>query len=242
MKNMRETRKFHLKPFSLSHHRSTMKVGTDAILLGLWAETAGVGKILEVGTGCGIISLLTASRCSALIDAIELDAESADEAGGNFDRSPFSYRMKAIHADFNRYSKSYPEKYDLIVSNPPFFINDMPSNDLKQRQTRHQTTLSYEQLLKGSVHILSPGGKLCVVLPYNNHHIFIDLAKHQGMFPQRQQLIFPFRNSRPNRINLCLGFQKPEEPATQKFIIREADKLFSAQYVELLKDYYIGLK
>ena len=219
-----------------------MKVGTDAILLGLWVETAEAKKILDVGAGCGIISLLLASRCSAPIDAVELDEESAGEASRNFTNSPVSYRMKVIHADFNIFSTSCPEKYDLMVSNPPFFINDMPSNDLKQRQARHHTTLSYDQLLKGGAHILFPGGKLCVVLPFSNHRIFIELAGNHGMFPQRQQLIFPFRGSQPNRINLCLGFQDPEKIITEKFIIREENKMFTKQYVELLKDYYIGLK
>lgn len=235
------TRKFHLKPFSLSHHRSTMKVGTDAILLGLWAPVPQTGRVLDVGTGCGIISLLIASRCRAQVEAIELDPDSSAEAAGNFKNSPYSHRMKMIEKDFSTFAKSQPGKYDLIISNPPFFISDLPPEDQKKKQARHHITLTYEQLIAGAAGLLTADGHLCVVIPYDKNLIFSDTAERYGLHPQKQQLIFPFRGSPPNRINLCLGFQKPEKVETGKFIIREEDKRFSKQYIEFLKDYYIGL-
>ncbi|NOX85256.1 MAG: methyltransferase [Chlorobi bacterium] len=239
--NKTDTRKFHLKPFSLSHHRSTMKVGTDAILLGLWAPSPQAGKVLDVGTGCGIISLLIASRCQAIIDAIELDPESAAEAAENFRNTPFSYRMRAIEKDFSAFAKSYSGKYDLIISNPPFFISDLPPEDEKKKKARHHITLTFKQLIAGTAGLLSNDGKLCVVLPYDKSEGFTGIARQYDLHPQKQQLIFPFRGSQPNRINLCLGFRKPEKPDTEKFIIREENKKFSKQYIEFLKDYYIGL-
>ncbi len=235
-----EKRKFHLKPFSLSHHRSTMKVGTDAMLLGLWAPVPNTGKVLDVGTGNGIISLLMASRCQAQIDAIELDQDSVTEAAGNFKNSPYSHRMKLIEGDFNDYAKSHPGKYDLIISNPPFFISDMPPDDEKKKQARHHITLGYEQLISGAAGLLTNNGKLCVVIPYDKSSVFTVLAERYGLHLQNQQLIFPFRGSKPNRINLCLGFKKPEMVETEKFIIREEDKKFTKQYAGFLKDYYIG--
>jgi len=219
-----------------------MKVGTDAILLGLWAPVPKTGKVLDVGTGCGIISLLLASRCPAQIDAIELDRDSAGEAAENFKNTPFSHRMKLIiEGDFIEYARSHTGKYNLIISNPPFFISDLPPENKKKKQARHHVTLGYEQLIAGANGLLTNNGNLCVVIPYDNNPVFINLAGNYGLYLQKQQIIFPFRGSQPNRINLCLGFRKPEKVETEKFIIREEDINFSEQYIKFLIDYYIGL-
>ena len=219
-----------------------MKVGTDAILLGLWAPVPKTGRVLDVGTGSGIISLLIASRCRAQIEAIELDPDSATEAAGNFKNSPFSHRMKVTNKDFSAFAKSQPGKYDLIISNPPFFINDLLPEDEKKKRARHHITLTYKQLIAGTAGLLSSDGKLCVVLPYDKSRDFTGIAGQYGLHTQMQQLIFPFRGSRPNRINLCLGFRRPEKTDTEKFIIREEDKSFTQQYIQFLKNYYIGME
>ena len=217
-----------------------MKVGTDAMLLGLWAPVPQSGRVLDVGTGCGIIALLLASRCPARIEAIELDPQSAAEAAENFDNTPFAHRMKVIEADFTRFVESQPGRYDLIISNPPFFTRDLPPEDKQKKVARHHITLSYEQLIAGAANLLTIGGKLCVVIPYDKSPEFTGTAEQYGLYLKKQQLIFPFRGSTPNRINLCFGWQKPEKTETEKFIIREENREFSSQYLDFMKDYYIG--
>jgi len=235
-------RLFHFKPFSLAHYNSSMRVGTDAILLGLFSALPHLELTLEIGTGCGIISLLIASQSRCLIDAIDIDRDSVEEAGINFINSPFYFRINAIHADFNEFAQKQKSKYDLVVSNPPFFINDFKPENPKKRATRHGEQLTYKQIAEGTIELLEPVGKLCLVLPYEESRKFITIAENNDLHLQRQQLIFPVRGLQPNRVNLQFGFNETENLQTEKLTLREEDGSFTAEYIELLKDYYIGLK
>ncbi len=239
---LKQTRLFHLKPFSLSHHNSSMRVGTDAILLGLFVDAHESKNALEIGTGSGIISLLIASRSNTRIDAIDFDKNSVGEAKINFERSSFHHRLNAIEADYKDYSNACSGKYDLIVSNPPFFINDFrPDNEVK-KAARHTDSLTYEQICDGTIRLLNPSGKLCLVLPFDESRFFLKVAAGAGLNLQRQQIIFPKRSLSPNRINLQFGFETQDEIVTEKFNIREDNGNFTKQYIDYLKDYYIGLK
>jgi tRNA1Val (adenine37-N6)-methyltransferase len=236
------SRLFHFKQFSLAHHNSSMRVGTDAILLGLFAASPSSVRTLEIGTGCGIISLLIASRSKCPVDAVDIDEDSVEEAITNFSNSPFHTRMKAIHSDFNEYAKNQERKYDLIVSNPPFFINDFRPENPKKRTTRHSEQLTYAQIAEGTIRLLETKGKLCLVLPYEESREFLSIAENNDLHLQRQQLIFPVRGLQPNRVNLQFGFERPNEVQTEKLTIREENGSFTGEYVELLIDYYIALK
>ena len=238
---MTNDRIFHLKPFSLSHHESTMKVGTDAMILGLWTDVSNAKTILEVGAGCGIISLLIASRSKAFIDAVELDKASFIEAERNFNRSPYFYRLNIFRADFNEFANQTTKNYDLIISNPPFFINDMRPEDARRKTARHGDLLSFEQLSDKAAKLLSPKGKMSIVLPYDESRLFLKSALENKLHLQKQLLIFPKRGHQPNRANLQLGFDKPENKHTDQFTIREDNGTFTSQYVQFFKDYYIGL-
>lgn len=238
----KDKRLFHIKPFSLSHHNSSMRVGTDAMLLGLFIDGSKSKKVLEIGTGCGIISLLIASRYASSIDAIDIDSASIKEANTNFERSPFHHRLKATEIDFKNFPDKYPGKYDLIVSNPPFFINDFRPDNQVKLVARHTDSMSYLDICKGAAKLLKPEGKLCVVLPFDNNTLFIEEAMKFGLHLQKQQLIFPKRSSTVNRINMQFGFAKPISTETSRFYIREDNGSFTDQYIRYLKDYYIGLK
>lgn len=239
---MPDIRKFHIKPFSLSHHNATMRVGTDAMLLGLFAGIPGIKNTLEIGTGCGIISLIIASRFKTNIDAIDLDTNSIKEATENFSKSPFYHRLNALRANFNEYAKTTSTKYDLIISNPPFFINDFRPENEKKSVARHADSLSYDQICAGSIKLLNPGGFISLVLPYDESKVFIEIANKKGLYMQRQQLIIPVQGLQPNRINMELGLKKPEKVQNQEFIIRGKNREFTEEYIALLKDYYIALK
>ena len=129
-----DTRPFHLKPFSLNHHRSTMKVGTDSMILGTWTSVENINSILDIGTGCGIVSLLLAARSNAQITAIDIDKESIEEASENFNQSPFKERMQSLQIDLNVFSNNTSRQFDLIVSNPPFFVNNLKPEDEKRKK------------------------------------------------------------------------------------------------------------
>lgn len=236
---MKHVRAFHLKQFSLEHQRSTMKVGTDALLLGLWVGLDGVKQILEIGTGCGIISLLLASRCKAEIQAIDIDKASVDEAKINFNNSPFHYRIQAFRSGFQEIEEDKIQLYDLIISNPPFFINDTRSDKETISNARHGDTLSFVEICKKSIQLLQPTGKLALVLPYDESREFINMGVKHGLFLENRQLIFPKRGLQPNRVNLIFGF-KPCDIKETKFVIREENGDFSQEYNRLFKDYLIA--
>jgi tRNA1Val (adenine37-N6)-methyltransferase len=231
------TKPFHLKPFSLFHHRSAMKVGMDGLLLGGWVNPILAKSILDVGTGCGILALMLASKSRASIDAIELDQSSAEEAALNFQNSIFSKRLKVYNEDFVSFSKDCQKKYDLIISNPPFFSGDHKPATRQRLQARHTENLSYEQLAKGSAGILNQDGLLYLVLPYNESKLFLEVIKTYDLHLQRQLFIFPIRG----RINLAIGKTPTENIVTDHFVIRDEDYTFSRQYCEFFKDWLLGI-
>lgn len=235
------SRKFHLKPFSLYHHRSAMKVGMDSLLLGIWAEAPWAKYILDIGTGSGILGLLLACKSNAKIDAIELDHDSAEEALHNFQTSPFHDRLTVIENDFIQFTRVDEIKYDLIISNPPFFVNDSRSKSKRKSHARHGDSLSFKQLIKGVKKLLLPPGKFFLVLPYDESRQFINLASDSGLFLEKQQLIFPVRGLQPNRVNMQLGFEPPLELINDKLVIREEDRSFTEEYKNFVRDFLLAV-
>lgn len=236
-----DTREFHFKPFSLFHHRSIMKTGTDAILLGVWANISHVKSVLDIGSGCGIISLLIASRTKAKIIGIELDSESVDESRSNFLNSPFKERMEVVEDNFVNYMDSTDDRYDLIVSNPPFFTNDLMSPDKRKTQARHTTQLSFDKLCTGVSKLLNPNGRFCVVIPYTQYDEFCSSAERSNLYVSGIQIIFSKRGLQPNRINIEFRKFKTNEIVKDFFIIREENNNFTDHYINSLEDFYLSI-
>ena len=236
-----DNRPFYLKQFSLYHHSAAMKVGTDSLLLGIWIQPEKAQRILDIGTGCGILALLMAARSGANTEAVELDEASYTEAKQNFLNSPYSDRLFAIHNDFRKFAQQGNQKYDLIISNPPFFINDMRPKEKTRSNARHGDELNYDELCTGVVKLLNPNGRFCLVLPYDESRLFRTVAEKHGLYVCRKLLIFPKRGWQPNRVNLELTIEKNTDPATEKFVIREEDNTFTGQYIDFFKNYLIGL-
>lgn len=226
----------------MMHHQATMKVGTDAVLLGAWASVAQAGNILDAGTGSGILALMAAQRNpSATICAIDVDGPSVAEAARNFARSPWSTRLSALQADLRSYQPSDGRLYDLILSNPPFFDRHFLSGNIRRNLARHTDTLSYEHLLEACSRLLDREGLVAIVLPWNASMLVEKLAPQYGLWPCRKQLIIPVAGRNPNRVNLELAKIQPQNPTQEYFVIREADRQFSIGYKRLLNDFYLGL-
>lgn len=235
-----DKRPFHFKQFSLHHHKSSMKVGTDAILLGVWADVKSSETVLDIGSGCGIISLLVACRSDAVVDAVEIDFASFEESKENFTNSSFSEQLSAKKINFIDYVKTCNKEYDLIISNPPFFSNSYKPKEQQRKDARHTDTLSFEQLCDGVSKMLKPKGKFYVVIPRNERIKFLEVASLFNLHLQKQLSIHPKRKQAANRFNLQLGFEIPSEVQKESIDIRENDLTFTPQFVNLLKDYYIG--
>ncbi len=224
------------------HHRSTMKIGTDAMILSAWAGVGDANNILDVGTGSGIIALMMAARSNAAIDAVELDTASAREAEQNFNQSPFASRLTIFQDDYTNYASSTTKKYDLIISNPPFFINDMRPENRLRKQARHTDTLSFNQLCTNTKKLLAGNGKFCLVLPYRESRFFLTEAESNGLFLKKKLIIFPRACKEPNRINLEFIKTRPKVITEEKFIIRNEDNSYTKQYIDLLGAYYTSIK
>lgn len=156
-----------------------MKVGTDSVLLGAWAPIRNTDTdILDVGTGTGVVALMLAQRTSAMrhvqIDAIDIDPPSVEEAKYNFDISPWGDRLKAIHTPLQSHSA---KKYDLIVSNPPYFNNSLKAPSLQRSNARHSDSLPHKDLVKGAFDLLKDGGRMVVILPRDEGEKFVTLAE-----------------------------------------------------------------
>ena len=232
---------FHFKQFSINHHNSTMKVGTDAILLSVWCDVSNARTILDIGTGSGIIALLIASRSMAIVDAVELDQESVNEAQKNFQNSPYSNRLNIYHVDFDRFAVNPSHKYDIIITNPPFFSNDLLPDNPSRKAARHTNKLSHTRICEGVVKILSKDGRFNIVLPSNISNEFVKLAFGYGLHLYRQQLVFPKPSLKPNRINMEFRFDVPLKVISEEIIIRDEDGNHTNQYRKYVADYLMRI-
>lgn len=237
---MTDARPFHFKHFSLFHHRSTMKVGTDAILLGRWVEVKPMDVVLDIGTGCGLLPLMLSQKGVDYVDAVDIDKASVEEATINFDASQWHDHLQTYCMDIVDFHSE--KKYDLIVSNPPFFNRFSKCDSERKSRARHNDAgLSYAILCREVSRLMKPEGRLSVVLPFDVMLQFLKTAEGFGLHLHKRMTIIPIAGKEPNRVNLELGFEKPENVQEETFIIRNADNHFTAQYNEFLKDYYLGL-
>ena len=237
---MTDARPFHFKHFSLYHHRSTMKVGTDAILLGRWTEVKPTDVVLDIGTGCGLLPLMLSQKGVAHVDAVDIDKASIEEATINFDASQWREHLKAYCTDIVEFKTD--KKYDLIISNPPFFNRFSKCDSERKSRARHNDAgLSYATICHEVCHLMKPEGRLVLVLPFDVSADFLQKAEQFGLYLHKRITIIPIEGKEPNRVNLELGFNKSDTVREETFVIRDADMHFTAQYNEFLKDYYLGL-
>lgn len=237
---MRRNNYFKFKQFVIVQKYSAMKVGIDGVLIGAWADISGARSILDVGTGTGLIAIMMAQRSDAAITAVEIDKPAADEAEFNFAQSPWKERIKLYQTSFQEFAASTQEKFDLIVSNPPFFENGSQPNDSRRINARHTNELSYEELIDGSSRILSENGKIALIIPAEKAQKFIDLAQRKKLFPNRLLQIRPNPIKPPHRF--MLDFSRMEKTLeTGELIIEKAvHHDFTEEYMALTKDFYLN--
>ncbi len=230
---------FRFKQFEIHHHKSTMKVGTDAVLLGAWANVDGAKRILEVGTGSGVIALMLAQRTSetAAIDALEIDADSVLQATENVKRSPWPTKVVVIPKALQDWKPDL--KYDLIITNPPFFSKSLLPPDPTRTRARHSVNLSSADLLAYSRKLLAHNGTLSVVLPFLEGNAFIQSAMSNQFYLSRQTAVFT-RKGKPQE-RWLLEFKKTEIPCTQTIItLFTSGNERSEAYNDLTSDFYLA--
>lgn len=228
---------FEFKQFRIEQQKAAMKVGTDGVLLGAWTPVAGARLILDIGTGTGLVALMLAQRSEAQIDAVEIDDLACEEAKYNFEHSAWTDRLQIFHADFLNYTGSPPESYDLIVSNPPFFINSMKTCDPALAIARHNDGLSFGQLILGARKLLSDTGRLCVIIPFTSCVEFRESARLSGFCLRQQTHVIPKTGKAPKRVLLEFTIEKGY-PIENEITILDENGLYSSAFKALTAPFY----
>ena len=229
---------FRFKQFEVFHEHSTLKVGTDAVLLGAWAETENTDSILEIGTGCGIISLMLAQRSSAKITAIEIDENSVAEAHKNINLSKWKNRIEIKHINLQSFASLDISLFDLIVSNPPFFNNSLKSKNPVKNLAKHTHNLTHEVLLFCTNKLLNNKGKACFIIPYTDYKIFTEIALINNLYCTAVTEIIPVTGKFPNRV--LLKFEKIQKVlSNNSLVIRDINNEYTEDYKKITKDFYI---
>jgi len=231
---------FKFKQFNVDQSDCAMKINTDGVLLGALAAIDQPKNILDIGTGTGVIALMLAQRYTeAKIDAVEIDETAAETAGKNFNNSIFADRLSIYPIGFEQFFEQNPgEKYDFIVSNPPFFINSLKSPEAKKELAKHTDEDFFKKLIKTVAAHLNPEGVCWLIIPSTIADFVFYLAAENDLCLQKRINIKSFEDSTPHRVIACFGFEKVSTEIN-KLVIYEDDKIYTLQYRELLKDFLI---
>lgn len=225
---------FHFKQFSVRHDRSAIKVGTDAVLLGAWTNYNGAARILDIGTGCGVLALIAAQRNqSAHVDAIEIDDASAEQATENVIDSPWSDRVRVHRMDARRMHVSDP--YDLIICNPPFYGGEMVSADDRVIAAKHESALGFKELIAIVDERLTDNGRFWVILPTNREHVLRIHADVVGIRPKRRCIVRYLADRAPKRVMLEMWRGAPLLEF-EEIIVEKTPGDYSPEYRSLLSD------
>ena len=233
---------FRFKQFNLDQDRCAMKVGTDGVLLGAWASLEkSPENILDIGAGTGLISLLLAQRSlTETIDAIELDDNAYEQCAENFESSPWGDRLFCYHASLDEFVDEWEDTYDLIVSNPPFYSEDVSSGDKSRDQARQSQSLPFDQLLEGVSRLLSPKGTFATIIPFRQEEAFLQIAAHCNLFPQRITRVKGNPTSGTKRSLMEFVFNATDVKIKALTIeIRRHE--YTKDYIELTKDFYLKM-
>lgn len=229
---------FQFKQFRIEQDRTSMKVTTEGCLLGALVSLEGIEQhVLDIGTGTGLLSLMIAQRSGAIIDAVELSAEAANQAAENFKQSPWSERLSVWIGAIQDYAEGAHQKYDLIVSNPPFFKGHLKSGKAKD-QAIHSDHLSLEDLCRSVVDLMSESGVFWVIYPAYEFDQMVGVAKSQGLLLQKQFEVYDRPGKPIFRKVGVFGFGHVELLEEQIFI-KEKDGEYSLRFQDLVKNYYL---
>ena len=233
---------FKFKQFSIHQDRCAMKIGTDGVLLGAWASIENnPSSILDIGAGTGVLSLMLAQRCLAEnIEGLEIDEDAHEQCVENFENSPFADRLFCYHAGLDEFIEEIEEPYDLIISNPPFYIEDVSSGDTARDNARQNQSLPFDELLEGVSKLLSLDGLFATIIPFKEETTFIELAKSFGLFPSRILRVKGNSSTEIKRSLLEFSF-KEVEVLENELTIEIKRHQYTAEYIALTKEFYLKM-
>jgi tRNA1Val (adenine37-N6)-methyltransferase len=232
---------FAFKQFNVKQDKCAMKVGTDAVLLGSWIQPNGSTHILDIGTGTGVIALMLAQKTSASIVGIDIDGIATQQAQENVDESKFKNSITLFNSSFQDFVKTTSLKFQLIVSNPPFFEQSLKSSDEKRSNARHADVLPFEDLLDGVIKLLDEKGKFCLILPTLEAEKFRGMAQKKGLFLSKLLRVKSRVDKDIDKRHLMQFEFTPTEFSEETMAIEEDERhSYTQAYKELTKPYYIN--
>jgi len=229
---------FRFKQFDIYQDRSAMKVGTDAILLSVWARVAGVLDILDVGTGTGILALMSAQRnTKAIVEAVEIDNASAEDAALNFSISPYSDRIFLHTCDFLDFNTA--RTYDLIISNPPYFSNSIRASDPSRSAARHDDSLPSAAFLEKCAVLLKEHGTVAVIFPKLQLEKWETEARLHGFFPVRICHVYTLPHKDSQRVMVEYKKKETEEVEMESILIEKSPGQYSDQFKAITREFFL---
>jgi len=219
-----------------------MKVGIDGVLLGSWASVEDAKQILDVGTGTGLIALMLAQRnASAVLCGIDVDKGAVLQARENIQSSPWNDRVNVQEISLQQFAETSEQRFDLIVSNPPYFVNSTKTPLESRTTARHADTLTHEELIENAMKLLNPAGRVCIILPLNEGMQCVDFAESKGLFCTKQVTVFPKPTAAAKRLLLEFSLLYTPRVKSELVIESEIRHHYSPEFAELAKDFYLKL-
>ncbi len=231
---------FRFKEFTISDSQCCMKISTDAVLLGAFADVTTSSSILDIGTGSGIIALMLAQRSDAIIDAVEIDEDSEKQASENFAISKWANQLRLFHDSIQHFANSGNQTYDTIVCNPPYFHNQLKSTFQHRNTSKHDTNLSFEELSVFVKKLLSDTGHFWVIIPVSEKQHFLNIFANAELFCKKAINIIDNPDKDTIRIIYCFSKQIPEKTETTLLYIKNRDNSFSNEFIDLTRDFYLN--
>jgi len=234
---------FQFKQFIIHQDKCAMKVCTDACILGAYAEKENARRILDIGAGTGLLSLMLAQRTEAKIDAVEIDDAAYAQAKVNISESKFAHKVSLYHQSIQDFSRQHQDsdnpQYDLIISNPPFYQNSLQSPDVQTNKALHASTLTFDELIEAVLHLMAPDGKFFVLLPPFEALQLAGFAQKKALYLSKKLLIQ--HNPQKQVFRHIMTFEKKtvSAHAEETLVIHEKDTgAYSDKFRNLLSDYY----
>jgi len=232
---------FQFKEFTIQQDKTAMKVGTDGVLLGAWVTlNKSTNSALDIGTGTGLIALQIAQRSEIeTIDALEIEPNAYEQAVENFENSDWGDRLFCYHASLQEFVKEIDEKYDLIISNPPYFNDTFKALDKNRALARHTVSLSFEELLSATAKLLSKNGTCAFIIPFHEERSFLDFAEKNQLYPQKITRVKGNIKTDFKRSLLQLSFLN-EIPKIDELAIEIERHVYTEAYKNLVQNFYLN--
>jgi len=231
---------FHFKKFSIDDSKAAMKIGTDAVLLGAWVPCSSETRILDIGTGSGILALMMAQRnTNSLIDAVEIDSEASIQAELNVHLSPWPGQVHIFNTTIQDFSFANKYNYSLIICNPPFFTDSLKAPDKARNTARHNDTLPVNDLLQCTSNLLTENGKAAFIIPADAYENWKFEAAKQNLYPTHTTWVKSSESHAPHRVMLAFSRSKAVEIIDNEISIYSSKNIYSPEYMELTRDFYL---